>query len=97
MLHDTPPLVQRQKEDARLGPFAGRLRGAGDRQTPKGIANYVLNDNDLLWIAPQGEAPKLAIPRALVPGVLALVHSAYGNRAWREPSCWLRASADGRP
>ena len=79
VLRDTPRLVQRQKEDARLGPIGGRLREVGDRQTPEGTANYVLDDNDLLLSVPRGEAPKLAIPRALVPGVLALVHSTYGH------------------
>ena len=79
VLRDTPRLAQRQREDARLGPIVGRLRGDGDRQTPEGTVNYVLDDNHLLWSTPQGEAPKLAIPRALVPGVLALVHSTYGH------------------
>ena len=78
MLRDAPPPVGRQKEGARLGPIGGRLRGGGDRQTPEGTANYVLDDNVLLWRAPVGGAPKLAIPRALVP-VLALVHSTYGH------------------
>ena len=79
VLRDIARLVQRQKEDARLGPFGGRLRGGGDGQTPEGTANYVPDDNDLLWSAPEGEAPNLLIPRALVPGVLELVHSTYGR------------------
>ena len=79
VLRDTPRLVQRQKEDARLGPIGGRLRRGGGRHTPEWTANYVFHDNDLLWSTPQGEAPKLAIPRALVPGLLALVHSTYGH------------------
>ena len=79
VLRDTPRLVQRQREDARLGPIWGRLRGRGDRQSPEGTANYVLDGNDLLWSVPRGETPKLAIPRALVPGVLALVLSTYGH------------------
>ena len=79
MLRDPSRLVQQQREDARLGHIGGRLRGDGHRQTPEGTADYVLDDNDLLWNAPLGEEPKLAIPRALVPGVLALVHSTYGH------------------
>ena len=78
-LRNPPRLVQHQRQDARLGPVGGRLRGDGDRQTPEGTANYILDDNDLLWNAPPGGEPKLAIPRALVPGVLALVHSTYGH------------------
>lgn len=60
-----------------MDPIGGSLRGEDDRQTPEGTADYVLDD--LLWSAPQREAPKLAIPRALVPDVLALVHSTYGH------------------
>ena len=39
----------------------------------------MLDHNVLLWNTPFGGEPKLAIPRALVPGVLALVHSTYGH------------------
>lgn len=39
----------------------------------------MLDDNDLLWNAPPREEPKLTIPRALVPGILVLVYSAYGH------------------
>lgn len=73
---DPPRLVRRQMEDARLGPIGGRLRGGSDRQTPEGTADYI---NDLLWSAPPGEEPKLAITRTLTPGVLVLVHSVYGH------------------
>ena len=44
VLRDMPRLVQRHKEDARLGPIGGRLQGGGDRQAPEGTANYVLDD-----------------------------------------------------
>ena len=75
-LRNPPRLDQHQREDARLGPVGGRLGGDGVRQTPEGTANYVL---DLLWNAPPGGGAKLAMPRAVVPGVLALVHSTYEN------------------
>jgi len=62
VLRDTPRLVQRQKEDARLGPIGGRLREVGDRQTPEETANNVLDDNDLLWSASQGRHRSWVIP-----------------------------------
>jgi len=40
---------------------------------------YLLDDEGLLWYAPKGEDPKLVIPRVMVPGVLALVHSTFGH------------------
>ena len=61
-------LAQHQMEDARLGPVGGRLRGDGDRQTPEGTANYVLDDNGLLWNAPPAGEPKLAIPESAGTG-----------------------------
>ena len=79
VLRDPPKLVRLQKDDARLGPIGGRLRRESDRQTPEGTADYVVEDNDLLWSAPPKKEPKLAIPRALVPGMLALAHGTYGH------------------
>ena len=48
VLRDPPRLVRLQNADARLDPMGRRLRGGGNRQTPKGTADYVLDDNDLL-------------------------------------------------
>lgn len=39
---------------------------------------YQVDDNDF-WNTTPGEESKLAIPRALVPGVLALIHSTYDH------------------
>ena len=78
--HRDPPIpVRLQKDDGRLGPIGGRLRGWSDRQTPERTPDYVLDDNDLLWSAPPKTKLKLAIPRALVPETLALVHGTYGH------------------
>ena len=41
---------------------------------------YVADDNRLLWYAPSGFFLGLAIPRSLVPGILALFHTTYGYR-----------------
>ena len=40
---------------------------------------YVADDNGLLWYAPPGSILRRAIPRFLIPGVLALVHTTYGH------------------
>ena len=39
----------------------------------------LLDDEGILWHAFKGEDPKLAIPRVMMPGVLALVHSTCGH------------------
>ena len=40
---------------------------------------YLLDDEGVLWYAPKGEDAELAIPRVMIPGVLALVHSTLGH------------------
>ena len=44
---------------------------------------YLVDDHGLLWKTPKdmpkGEIAKLVTPRALVPGMLALVHSTFGQ------------------
>ena len=44
-----------------------------------GTGEYVTDDNGLHWYAPPGSILRLAIPRALVPGILALIHTPYGH------------------
>ena len=39
----------------------------------------MMDDNGLLWIAPMGKTPRLAVPQSLIPGILVLVHSTYGH------------------
>ncbi|CAM9478629.1 unnamed protein product, partial [Sphacelaria rigidula] len=40
---------------------------------------YVLDENDLIWHTSPKEPAKLAIPRSLVPGLLAWVHTTHGH------------------
>ncbi|CAN0591494.1 unnamed protein product, partial [Laminaria digitata] len=40
---------------------------------------HLVDDEGILWHTHNGEDPKLAIPRAMIPGVLALVHSTFGH------------------
>ena len=57
---------------------------------------YLLDDEGVLWYAPKGEHPKLAIPRVMIPGVLALVHSTLAIQAWRAQLYSSRVSTAGR-
>ncbi|CAM9987057.1 unnamed protein product, partial [Sphacelaria rigidula] len=40
---------------------------------------YVLDENDLLWYTSPKKPAKLAIPRSLMPGLLAWVHTTHGH------------------
>ena len=64
-------LVGRQKRDATLGPMFKESGSVEDE--------YLTDDNGVLWYAPRGQKPTLAIPRTLIPGVLSLVHNTFGH------------------
>lgn len=61
---NTQRLVQEQADDVELDlgqeTFAGRDRTGGG-------GTYLLYDKDLLWIAAQGQTPRIAMPRVLMP------------------------------
>ena len=57
--------------------FGKELQEAGNRGA--GGGEYVMNDNGLLWVAPLGKIPPLAVPQPLVTGIMALAHSTYGH------------------
>ena len=61
-----------QRRDAMLEPIPFKL-GSGEVG-----GEYLLDDEGILWHAPGGENPELAVPRVMIPGVLALVHSTFG-------------------
>ena len=63
--------MKQQKEDSHLLRKVQNLDKGGTG------AEYVANDNRLHWNAPLGSIPRLAIPRYLVPGILAHVHTTY--------------------
>eukprot|EP00752_Nemacystus_decipiens_P004057 g3715.t1 len=67
-LRDTTQLVAAQRHDPNFATAAERARSG---------ARCVLADDDLLWHAPRGRAYAIAVPKHLVPGVLALVHGTY--------------------
>ena len=64
---------KKKRRNAALEPILAKL-GSGEIE-----GGYLFDDERLLWYAPQGEDPKLAIPRVMVPGVLALVHNTFVN------------------
>ena len=77
ILQDLPQLMQRQCEDMILSKFRKVLQEAGNRGS--GGGEYAMDDNGLLWVAPLGKIPRLAVPRSLVPGIMAPAHSTYGH------------------
>ena len=66
-------LMARQREDSHL---LGKVQDLNNGGTG---GEYVTDDDGLLWYAPPGAILRLAIPRSLVPGVLAFVHSTCGH------------------
>ena len=69
--------MQRQCEDMVLGKIPEELQEAGNRGS--GGGEYVMDANGLLWVAPQENISRLAVPRSLDPGTMALAHSTYGH------------------
>ena len=65
--------MERQREDSHV---FRRVRDLNNGGTGGG---YVTDDDGLLWYAPPGSMLRLPIPRSLVPGVLAFVHTTYGH------------------
>jgi len=74
VLRDPVQLAEAQRHDPTLGPIRAALEAGQDDDI-----DYVLSDNDLLWHAPRGGTYAIAVPRRLLPGVLALVHGTYGH------------------
>lgn len=73
ILQNSRLLEEKKRRDATLESILAKL-DSGEIG-----GGYLLDDEGLLWYAPKGADPKLAIPRVLVPGVLALVHSTFGH------------------
>ena len=59
LLIDHAYLAGRQKRDATLGPMFEESGSVED--------HYLTDDNGVLWYAPRGQKPTLAIPRTLIP------------------------------
>ena len=100
ILQDMPQLMQRQCEDMVLGRIRKELQEAGNRGA--GGDEYVMDDNGLLWVAPLGKVPRLAVPQSLVPGIMARAHSTYGHLGMAKTAlisrryCWPTLIRDVR-
>ena len=77
ILQDLLQLMQRQCEDMVLGRVRKERQEAGNRGARGG--EYVMDNNGLLWVAPLGKIPRLAVPQSLVPVIMALAYSIYGH------------------
>ena len=73
LLRQPQELLKRQREDSYLLEKIQDLDNGGTG------GEYVTDDDGLLWYAPPGSILRLAIPRSLIPGILALVHTTYGH------------------
>lgn len=49
--------------------------GGSDRSTLEGRGAFVIDDNDPLGNAPNGQVPKLVIPRAVVANIIAFMRT----------------------
>ena len=75
IVHDFPQLMHRQSKIWYSAGFLKELQEAGNRGS--GGGEDVMDDNGLLWVAPLGKVPRLAVPQSLDPGNRALAHSTY--------------------
>ena len=68
-------LVEKQKVDAAL--VTNRRELLEGKQGP--VRGGCVVDDELLWATSTEEPPRLAIPRALVTGILLLAHGTYAH------------------
>ena len=74
VLRDPSQLAAEQQKDLILGPIREALeKGEGE------TGDYVLDDQNLFFRAPRGKLHVVALPRKLIPGVLALAHGTFGH------------------
>ena len=95
ILQDLPQLMQRQCEDMALGKIRKDLQEAGNRGS--GGGEYVMDDNGLLWVAPLGKIPRLAVPHSPVPGIMALAQSTYGHPGMARTTALIVIGTAGPP
>ncbi|CAB1113987.1 unnamed protein product [Ectocarpus sp. CCAP 1310/34] len=74
ILRDPVQLADEQQKDFMLGPIRKDLEN-GKSET----SDYILDDQSLLFHAPRGKLHAIALPRRLIPGVLALAHGTFAH------------------
>ena len=78
-LTDITALRRRQQHDHWLGRVRSQLL-SGELGDVRYAEFYMLDDRDLIWYSTkETREPTLAIPRALVPELLALIHHLHGH------------------
>ena len=78
-LTDITALRRRQPHDHWLGRVRSQLL-SGQPGDVRSAECYMLDDRDLIWYSTkETREPTLAIPRALVPELLALIHHLHGH------------------
>ena len=73
VLLDTPELVKRQAKDSFLANAISNVKKKG------GCDPYMLDEERLLWYSSITSPSRLAMPRSMIPGVMALVHTTYAH------------------
>ena len=73
LLRKPQELINWLTEDSHL---LGKIQDLNSRRAG---GEYETDDDGLLWYAPPGSILRLAVPRSLVPGILALFHTTYGH------------------
>ena len=73
LLRELQELTRQHRGDSHL---VGKIQDLDNGRTG---GEYVVDNIGLLWYAPQGSILRLAIPRSLVPGILALVRTTCGH------------------
>ena len=74
VLRNPSQLAAKQQKDLFPGPIREALeKGEGE------TSDYVLDDQNLLFHASRGKLHVVALPRKLIPGVLALTHGTFGH------------------
>ena len=74
LLRKPQELMKQQRENSHM---LGNIQDLDNGGT---LGGYVTDDDGLAWYAPPGSIlRRLAIPRSLVPGILALFHTTYGH------------------
>ena len=73
LLRKPREFMKRQREDSHLLDKVQDLDNGGTG------GEYVTDDDGHIWYIPPGSILRLVIPRSLVPGILAFVHTTYNH------------------
>lgn len=60
-----------------------RYLAKSERWSPNNLNEHALNDQNLVWLTGNGGRVKPAIPRSVIPDLLAPVHAQHGHLARR--------------